>query len=339
MRTARWAANVWREPQVIRIESIGAGVRALRAIQRNWWLYPTGHYRRAALLQEQLPHVAARPLHYGDAPPAAPLGSWTMLDPNTLLAAPRCTSPFPNGVVQFVQDREGPPNRAYLKLWEAWARLRCWPQPGERCVDLGSSPGGWTFALQRTGAEVLAFADVDGLVCDGHLSDGDVVEATEFTLRTVHTPGHASNHLCFLLERDRMLFAGDHVMDASTVVINPPDGDMTAYMRSLERLLAWSPQLRTIAPAHGHLIEDPRSRLEYYISHRMEREQQVLDGLKQVDGPVGTAELVEAIYADVPQVLHPVARRSVWAHLRKLADEGRVESPDPDDPDALWAMR
>ncbi|MCB0976380.1 MAG: MBL fold metallo-hydrolase [Acidimicrobiales bacterium] len=192
---------------------------------------------------------------------------------------------------------------------------------------------------ERTGAEVLAFADVDGLVCDGHLSDGDVVEATEFTLRTVHTPGHASNHLCFLLERDRMLFAGDHVMDASTVVINPPDGDMTAYMRSLERLLAWSPQLRTIAPAHGHLIEDPRSRLEYYISHRMEREQQVLDGLKQVDGPVGTAELVEAIYADVPQVLHPVARRSVWAHLRKLADEGRVESPDPDDPDALWAMR
>ncbi|MCB9872291.1 MAG: hypothetical protein H6837_20725 [Planctomycetes bacterium] len=156
MRTARWAANVWREPQVIRIESIGAGVRALRAIQRNWWLYPTGHYRRAALLQEQLPHVAARPLHYGDAPPAAPLGSWTMLDPNTLLAAPRCTSPFPNGVVQFVQDREGPPNRAYLKLWEAWARLRCWPQPGERCVDLGSSPGGWTFALQRTGAEVLS---------------------------------------------------------------------------------------------------------------------------------------------------------------------------------------
>lgn len=192
---------------------------------------------------------------------------------------------------------------------------------------------------ERTGAEVLAFADVDGLVCDRHLSDGDVVEATEFTLRTVHTPGHASNHLCFLLERDRMLFAGDHVMDASTVVINPPDGDMTAYMRSLERLLAWSPSLRTIAPAHGHMIEDPRARLEYYIAHRLEREQQVIDGLKRVDGPVGTAELVEAIYADVPQVLHPVARRSVWAHLRKLADEGWAESPDPDDPDALWLLR
>lgn len=79
---------------------------------------------------------------------------------------------------------------------------------------------------ERTGAEVLGFADLEGLVCDRHLVDGDTIEATEFTLRAIHTPGHASNHLCFLLERDRMLFSGDHVMDGSTVVINPPDGDM-----------------------------------------------------------------------------------------------------------------
>src|SRR3954470_10149517 len=94
---------------------------------------------------------------------------------------------------------------------------------------------------ERTGAEILSFADRDGLVCDRHLADGDTVEGTEFTLRAVHTPGHASNHLCFLLERERLLFTGDHVMDGSTVVISPPDGDMGEYLASLQRLQEWRP--------------------------------------------------------------------------------------------------
>jgi glyoxylase-like metal-dependent hydrolase (beta-lactamase superfamily II) len=197
----------------------------------------------------------------------------------------------------------------------------------------------------RTGAEVLAFADRDGLVCDRHLVDGDEIEGTEFTLRAIHTPGHASNHLCFLLERDRMLFSGDHVMDGSTVVITPPDGDMAAYLASLERLAAWSPALRSIAPAHGHLIEDPAAKLADYIEHRLAREAQVLAALRAA-GPAGagTAALVATIYTDVPEVLHPVARYSVWAHLRKLVGDGlaRVDDagsgdvPAADDPDATW---
>lgn len=191
---------------------------------------------------------------------------------------------------------------------------------------------------ERTGAEVLAFADLDGLVCDRHLVDGDTVEGTEFTLRAVHTPGHASNHLCFLLERDRMLFAGDHVMDGSTVVINPPDGDMAAYLASIERLLAWSPRLRSIAPAHGHLIEDPQAKLREYLEHRLDRERQVVDGLDAAGGPIGTQGLVEKIYVDVPEFLHPMARRSVWAHLRKLAHDGRATSSDVDDADADWSL-
>lgn len=191
---------------------------------------------------------------------------------------------------------------------------------------------------ERTGAEVLAFADVDDLVCDRHLADGDTVEGTEFTLRAIHTPGHASNHLCFLLERDRMLFAGDHVMDGSTVVINPPDGDMAAYLASIERLRAWTPSLRSIAPAHGHLIGDPAAKLDEYLTHRLAREQQVVDGLAAAGGPIGTQGLVEAIYTDVPEFLHPMARRSVWAHLRKLDHDGRATSPDVDDADATWSL-
>lgn len=190
---------------------------------------------------------------------------------------------------------------------------------------------------ERTGAEVFAFADRDGLVCDRHLRDGDTVEGTEFTLRAVHTPGHASNHLCFVLERDRLLFSGDHVMDGSTVVITPTDGDMGAYLASLERLQAWRPALRAIAPAHGHVIDDPAAKLDDYLTHRLEREAQVLAAL-QAEGPAGagTARLVEAIYTDVPELLHPVARFSVWAHLRKLAADGRAVATDGDDPDTTW---
>ena len=111
---------------------------------------------------------------------------------------------------------------------------------------------------QRTGAEVLAFDARDGLAIDRSLGDGDRIEATEFVLRAIHTPGHASNHLCFLLEQERMLFSGDHIMEGSTVVIRPPDGDMAAYLQQLERLKALRPRLKSIAPGHGHLIEQAR---------------------------------------------------------------------------------
>lgn len=198
------------------------------------------------------------------------------------------------------------------------------------------SPGAAGLA-ERTGAQVLAFADRDGLVCDRHLVDGDTIEGTEFTLRAIHTPGHASNHLCFFLERERILFSGDHVMDGSTVVITPLDGDMGHYLAAIERLQAMRPSIKAIAPAHGHLIEDPAAKLHDYLTHRLEREAQVLSALQSfgVDG-AGTAALVETIYTEVPEFLWPVARFSVWAHLRKLADEGRAEAADADDPDTDW---
>lgn len=151
-----WAANVWHAPVEMPIASIGEAARGLRALQRNWQLYAVAHHRRAALIADRLPHVSARPLAFPDPPPASPLGSWTLLAPDRLLAAPRCDSPFPNGEAAFVEDREGPPNRAYLKLWEALTRLGVRPAPGSLCLDLGASPGGWSWVLARLGAEVVA---------------------------------------------------------------------------------------------------------------------------------------------------------------------------------------
>jgi glyoxylase-like metal-dependent hydrolase (beta-lactamase superfamily II) len=176
---------------------------------------------------------------------------------------------------------------------------------------------------ERTGAEVLAFDARDDLVIDRSMGDGDVIEATEFVLRALHTPGHASNHLCFLLEQERMLFSGDHIMEGSTVVIAPPDGDMAAYLRSLERLTSLRPRLRSIAPGHGHLIEQPAAKIEEYVQHRLAREAQVLQALQQA-GTTRIEPIVQELYADVPEELHPMAACSVWAHLLKLADVGKA---------------
>jgi 23S rRNA (cytidine2498-2'-O)-methyltransferase len=155
-RAVAWAANVWRDPVRIPVASIGEAARALKAIQRNWWPYAPGLFRRTQLIADTLPKVSAKPQVFGQPAPGSALGSFTLLDEHTLLAAARCSSPFPNGEVAFVEDREAPPNRAYLKLWEALTLLGRHPGPGDRCLDLGASPGGWTWVLASGGAAVVA---------------------------------------------------------------------------------------------------------------------------------------------------------------------------------------
>jgi glyoxylase-like metal-dependent hydrolase (beta-lactamase superfamily II) len=174
---------------------------------------------------------------------------------------------------------------------------------------------------ERTGAEVLAFDSRDGLEIDRPLADGDTIEATEFRLRAVHTPGHASNHLCYYLGEERLLFSGDHIMQGSTVVISPPDGDMAVYLESLEKVRKL--RLRAIAPGHGHVIDDPKAAIDEYVTHRQAREAQVL-ALVGEQGSVTIEALVEKIYTDVADELHPVAARTVWAHLLKLRAEKKV---------------
>jgi len=151
-----WAANIWHDCIELPVASIGSAAQALRDIQRNWAMYAPLHHRRAALIQDRLPHVSAKPVVFPAAAPTAPLGSWTLLAPDRMLATAHCSAPYPNGEIVFVEDKVGPPSRAYLKLWEALVRLRRWPQPGERCVDLGACPGGWTYVLAKLGAAVVA---------------------------------------------------------------------------------------------------------------------------------------------------------------------------------------
>jgi 23S rRNA (cytidine2498-2'-O)-methyltransferase len=155
-RPAAWAQNVWLEPRELAVRSIADAARQLKSVQRNWALYPTRLHRRAALVVDALPKVSARPLVFPEPAPVAPLGSWALLDEHTVVASAACTSPFPNGEARFVEDRHAPPNRAYLKLWEALTLARAYPRPGERCLDLGASPGGWTWVLATLGAQVLA---------------------------------------------------------------------------------------------------------------------------------------------------------------------------------------
>ena len=151
-----WALDVWTAPQEVAAASVRTAADALRAVQRNWAAYPVLHTGRMGLIQARLPPVAARPLAFPELPPASHLGAWTLLAPDRLLFSATKSSPFVNGEGRFVEDRAGPPSRAYLKLWEACARFGGWPRAGETCLDLGAAPGGWTWALARLGARVTA---------------------------------------------------------------------------------------------------------------------------------------------------------------------------------------
>ena len=189
--------------------------------------------------------------------------------------------------------------------------------------------------VSRTGAPSFGFAPRPGTedpVPSEAVGDGWTLDLGGTTLRALHTPGHASNHLCWLLEEEGMLFSGDHVMNGSTVVIAPPDGDMTSYLDQLERLRALP--LRSIAPGHGRLIDDPNAKIDEYLTHRRARERQILSHLDTA--PRTVDDLVAAIYADINEALHPVARYSVWAHLRRLAGSGRALTNDADDVRAAW---
>ena len=156
---------------------------------------------------------------------------------------------------------------------------------------------------------------------DRILQDGEIVSVAGVTIRAVHTPGHASNHLCFLWEERRLLFTGDHIMQGSTVVISPPDGDMAVYLRSLDRLLHLD--IAALAPGHGRPIAEPHEEVRRLVAHRLKRERKVLEAVRETGG--GTlSELVKRAYDDAPERLHTVAQRSLHAHLIKLRDEGKV---------------
>jgi glyoxylase-like metal-dependent hydrolase (beta-lactamase superfamily II) len=180
----------------------------------------------------------------------------------------------------------------------------------------------------RSDATMLAFDPGD----DGaqRLRDDEVVQVGGVALRAVHTPGHASDHLCFHDAEAGELFTGDHILSGMTTVINPPDGDMTDYMASLQRVLALRP--RVVHPGHGPAIENGVEVIEQYIAHRLEREAQVEDAVRRRGEPTAPIDIVPEIYAAYPQALHAVAARSVEAHLDKLVRDGRAHRVAGGDP-------
>lgn len=187
---------------------------------------------------------------------------------------------------------------------------------------------------ERTGAEVIAFGHAKGVEPDRTVGDGFVLEGPDFHLRALHTPGHASDHLCWLLEEEATLFSGDHVMHGSTVVIAPPDGNMIEYLDNLDRLLHLDPPIAVIAPGHGRMIGDPAGVISSIVRHRLEREARIADALRDL-GHGTVDDLLPGVYADVREALLPVARRSLWAHLQKLAVDGRARLADDDETDPL----
>ena len=161
------------------------------------------------------------------------------------------------------------------------------------------------------------------LVPDEILVPDAVIQCDGVSLRAVHTPGHASNHVCFLLSSNGMLFTGDHIMQGSTVVIWPPDGNMRAYLDSLRRLLDLD--VEVLAPGHGYLIRSPRDEVERLIRHRLRREEKVRRAVLGAGKAGVTLEtLLPSAYDDVPQVLYRMAARSLQAHLDKLVEDGAV---------------
>ncbi|HSZ37522.1 MAG TPA: MBL fold metallo-hydrolase [Acidimicrobiales bacterium] len=192
------------------------------------------------------------------------------------------------------------------------------------------APGAAALAA-ATGARVVGFAPAEGFEPDECVGEGWSVSAplssgpsAALTLRALHTPGHASDHLCWLVEEHALLLTGDHVMHGSTVVIRPPDADLHQYLDSLARVRDEVPPIRTLGPGHGRLMDHVPDVIDALVAHRRGRHERVAEVLtRRGDGTVD--DLLEEVYGDVTEQQLPVARFSLWAHLRALAQEGRAK--------------
>ncbi|WP_206419991.1 MBL fold metallo-hydrolase [Minwuia thermotolerans] len=196
--------------------------------------------------------------------------------------------------------------------------------PGARLIKEATGAETWAYGPHgsgKDGPKVEEGGDFD-FVPDHQVRDGDVIEGDGWSVECVHTPGHTSNHICFGLREEKALFTGDHIMGWSTTIVSPPDGDMTDYFASLDKLLARD-DVRYY-PTHGVPIDNVHDFVRAYRAHRQLREQQILEVL--ADGPKTIPEMVAVMYADVDRSLHRAAARSVFAHLLHMTGDGRVKA-------------
>jgi len=166
------------------------------------------------------------------------------------------------------------------------------------------------------------------------LEDSDVILGNGWTVDVVHTPGHLSNHVCFGLREEKTLFTGDHVMGWSTTVVSPPDGNMSSYMQSLEKLLDYD--YDTYWPTHGPAITETKPFVEALLAHRHERMDQIRTCLSS--GPMDIPDMVKRMYADVPANLHPAAARSVYAHILHMVAEGEIKTAGPGNEQDIYSL-
>ena len=194
------------------------------------------------------------------------------------------------------------------------------------------APGAAALAA-ATGARIVGFGPAEDFEPDERVGDGWTLSCpgtsseSDLTLRAIHTPGHASNHLCWLVEEQALLLTGDHVMHGSTVVIRPPDGDLHQYLASLARVRDATPAIHTLAPGHGRLMDHVPEVIDSLVAHRLGRHETIAAALtRRGEGTVD--ELLPEVYGDVTERQLPVARYSLWAHLRALGQEGRAVPVD-----------
>lgn len=223
----------------------------------------------------------------------------------------------------------GPPDQAHIEaiLTAAKGQIK-WILCTHTHKD--HSPAAALLKIQ-TGATILGMPPPkhdnqdQTFVPDVALRDDERIEVAGVALRVIHTPGHASNHLCYLLEAEQLLFTGDHIMQGSTVVINPPDGHLATYLNSLQKIV--SLQIEYLAPGHGFLMNKPVEVVERLLIHRQGRETKLLKVLRRAQRAISLDELVTQVYDDVPERRHAVAKRSLLAHLQKLEEENRIIQP------------
>ncbi len=194
--------------------------------------------------------------------------------------------------------------------------------PADDFVPDLSVGGGWALRLPGANGRTADSDSADSDSADSGSADSD---SGVMTLEAVHTPGHASDHLCWLIKESRTLLTGDHVMHGSTVVINPPDGDVGVYLASLALVRDMDPPIDRFAPGHGRLMGDVTVVIDALIAHRLGRHAKVADALRTA-GEGTVEDLLPQVYADVTEAQLAPARRSLWAHLRFLAAQGRAEA-------------
>ena len=169
---------------------------------------------------------------------------------------------------------------------------------------------------------------------DELLRDGDVLTGGDWSVECVYTPGHTSNHMCYQLRESKALFTGDHVMGWSTSIISPPDGDMGAYIASLERLLERDDAVYW--PTHGPCIDDPKPHVRAFVEHRLDRERQIIDCVRQ--GVHRIEDMVPVMYTELPEFMYPAAARSVLASMEHLVDHGALRADGGVQLDATYQL-